>query len=325
MESFLKELEKHYDLFKATHGEIIGLYYFPQDIYETWRSLLAQANKNYYRNCGDLKSDIHKVKQVFLDKDESGKCYLTIVGNDNRTILVIREDDSNYEDYRDVVGTKITETEFINALDVFQKHKLESANISSRFIREEALPLDVCKEMSIPLLLSYYRYINDYINPIIPFDEPENTVGPAQKPNPTAARKNPVIDIDARKKELLKRNPKKIFKFVGSKTGSRFDAYIYARDGYVLAVVEPRSGVEYQYNLNLGMIDINDEVLIEEMIKEALEAKEDIVMLDDAIMRKNHTTIDSFSENLDIFLENAKATEKFYYDVKKSKDVYHRK
>ena len=267
---------------------------------------------------------IHKLGRIILGKDQNGKCYLTVIGNDDHTVLIIRNNNSNYEDYKNLMGTKITEEEFKKELDLIQTQRLTKSKISSRFIREEALPLDICKEMNIPLLINYYQYLNDYLNPTIAYDEPENTVGPAQKSNPTASRKHTIIALDDRKKELLKRNPKKLIRFEGTRTGIKFDAYIYEKDGFVLAVVEPESGLSYQYNLNLGEIAISDNALIEEMIKAALEAPEEIVMQDDAMMRKNHTTMATFVENLDIFLENAKATNKFYYDVKSAKSVYRR-
>ncbi len=324
MDSFLKEIEKYYSMFGVTSNEIVGLFRFPQDIIDTWRYLLAESNTHYFRKCGDLGRSIYEISQVTVGKDPSEKCYLKVVGNDNHTILIIRQDDSAYEDYRNMVGTKITEEEFAQRLDRFQRDKLEKAKISSRFLKTEVPPIDLCEEMNIPLLLQYYQYINNYLKAPIKYEEPENTVGPAQYPSIPRDRKNPVIDWELRERELLKRNPKRIIAFEGEKTGSIFEAYIYERDGLTLAVVEPKSGTEYQYNLNLGTVDKNDLTLIEEMIKSALEAKEEIAMLDDAIMRKNHTTLDAFKENLDIFLNSAKTQTKFYYDVRKSDRVYGR-
>ena len=325
MNSFLEELEKNYYLFNVTNGEIIELFHFSADVTDTFRYLLAKANNKYFKNCEEMGRNIHKLGKIYLKKDSNNNCYLQVIGNDDHTVLIIRKDESNYEDYKNLIGTKITEKEFEKELDFVQRKKLEKAGISNRFLREEYLPINICKEMNVSLLISYYKYINDYNNPVVAFNEPENTVGLIQRTNnETMPRKHPIIDYDKRKKELIKRNPKKVIKFAGNKTGSRFDAYIYERDGFTLAVVEPESGTEYQYNLNLGLVDKNDDELIEEMIKSALEAKEEIVMLDDAIMRKNHTTINAFSENLDIFLDNAKAHNKFYYDVRNSNDVYKR-
>ena len=123
----------------------------------------------------------------------------------------------------------------------------------------------------------------------------------------------------------MKRKPKKILFCSGTKTNTILEAFLYEKDGYVLAVIEPKSGTGYQYDLNLGNVDINDMDLIKEMIRAALGASEEIVMMDPAIIRKSHTTIEAFSEDLDIFLGNAKSTKLFYYKVEKAKNVYGRK
>lgn len=324
MSSFLKELEKNYELFRATDEEIISLFQFPVDVYNTWRLLFVEANNKYLANCQKVRKNINKVSKVLLQKDKSQRCYLTVIGNDDHTILVIRSNDSNPEDYKNIAGKKITEEEFAKKLDYMQRKRLEQLKIPSRFIKDEFPELDICEGMDIPLLIEYYRYINDYLNPVVTYNEPENVVGPPTKPNPSQPRKNSIIALDDRKIELLKRKPVRIIKFIGSKTGSRFDAYIYERGDFTLAVVEPVSGMEYQYNLNLGTVDKKNIDLIKEMIKAALEAKEDIVMQDDAIMRKNHTTIDVFRENLDIFLGHIKKTGKFSSDINKSNAVYKR-
>ena len=324
MESFLEELEKKYALFQISGGNIGDYFHFSKDIRDAFVYLFAKANDRYYEKCDEFGKDPYFIRGASIEKDKSGNCYLKVLGNDNHTILIIRKDNCVFGDYKNIVGKKIFESEFKAIVDLIQRTAVEKANISNRFLREEVLPLDLCKEMNIPLLISYFQYLNDLKTPIVAFEEPENTVGPKQKSNPTNVRKNPIIDYSLRQDELIKRNPQRTFKFAGNKTGSIFEAYIYERDGMILAVVEPESGIEYQYNLNLGEIDINDEELIKEMIKAALEAREDIVMLDDAIMRKNHTTIEAFSENLDVFLNGAKTTKKFYYDVKNSKSVYGR-
>ncbi len=326
MDSFLKELEKYYSLFDVTNNEIIELFHFPADVYDTFKELLSQSNRAYYKNCTEAGKDYNKLGKISLGKDEDGKCYLKVVGNDNHTILIIRSDDSRYEAYRGLVGHKVVESAFKEELDLVQMRKLEKyqSRIPHRFIKEEIPPLDVCKEMNIPLLINYYQYINEYNRNTVSFKEPKNTNGPAMKHSQTMPRKHPIIPWEDRQKELLKRNPVRVIRYEGEDTGSVFEAYLYERDGNTLAVVEPASGIEYQFNLNLGQVPKDDLALIKEMIQTALEAPEDIVMLDDAIIRKNHTTIDAFSQGLDVFLDNAKDITKFYYDVRKANNVYKR-
>lgn len=328
MNSFLVELEKNYDLFNVTKGEIIKLFHIPSDIDKLFIYLFKEKNDYYFKRCTEMKRDPNKLGKISIEKDASGKCYLKIVGNDDHTILIIRQNDSRFEDYRNTIGSKITEEEFIDTLNRLQIKRVEEANIPSRFLKEVVPPINICEEMNISELIDYYHYVNNYLtlsDSLITFDEPENSVGSRRRiGNGTTPRKNEVIDYKLRRDELMKRNPIKIISCSGNKNGSSLDAFIYDNDGLLLAVIEPVSGLGYQYNLNLGDIDKNNIGLIEEMIKAALEASEDIVMMDSAIMRKNHTTIEAFSENLDIFLKNAKIYKPFYYDVKKSNNVYGR-
>lgn len=69
-------------------------------------------------------------------------------------------------------------------------------------------------------------------------------------------------------------------------------------------------------------IDSNDQKKIEEILTTILQTSEDIILMDDAIMRKNHTTEEIFRDNLEVFLNNAKSAKPIYYDTEKSKKVY---
>lgn len=328
MKSFLDEIDKNIKLFEVTNNEIIQFFHFPNDVYITFMNLLIKANPNYKNKCLEKgEKAIYMPNRVLINKDKNGKSYLSILGNDDSTVLIIINDSSNYDDYRSTVGRKITESDFIKALDEYQTNKLKESNISKRFIRDEIMPIDICEEMNFSKLISYYEYLNNAYfkqkKDIEVFDEPENVVGHYSKPGlGSTGRVNSVIDYSIRRDELLKHNPIFEIEFNGSKTNSKLDAYIYEKDGFILAVIEPQSGIGYQYALNLGPIDKNDKNLIKDMIKAALEAKEEIVLLDDAIMRKTHTSFETFKENLNIFLNNAKVTKKFHYDAEKAKSVY---
>lgn len=325
--SFLDVLEKNKELFLKFNGEIIKLFKFPSDINTMFRYFLINSNNNYENNCEQKGTNIYDRERLVLNTDKEGKAYLSVYGNDDQTVLIIRKDDSNLENYRNIIGKKITESDFAETLDLYQKVKLERAGISKRFIKEEIPPIDICDEMNIHKLIKYYKYLNyEYMNEEViteSFDEPENEGSKRErKYGGTVERKNQVIDYSTRKEALEKHNPKYVIKYIGNKKDSEYDAYIYEKGDYTLAIVEPVDGLSYQYNLNLGTVDKDDKELIKSIIKAALEAKEEIVMLDDAIIRKNHTTMESFNDNLEIFLNNAKTTKKFYYDVEKSKDVY---
>ena len=62
MNSFLEELEKKYELFEITNGEIIEFFEFPSDVYETWRSLLAQANSKYFTKMSGIGEKYSQIR-----------------------------------------------------------------------------------------------------------------------------------------------------------------------------------------------------------------------------------------------------------------------
>ena len=324
MASFLDEIDKRASLFDVTNGEIIQLFKFRPDVYKTFTYFLNRANSRYIKNCIEIRSDIDAPNHVTIKKDASGKSYLEVLGNDNRSILIIENDHANADDYNSITGYKIRESIFIEAIDIFQRQLLSASNLPRRFIREEIPPIDAVEEMDIPLLINYYEYLNyDYFDNVQHFDEPENFNAVYNKlGNVAPDRKHPVIDYDERYQELLRHDPFYTSRLEGTKTHVQYGEFVYERDGYVLAVVEPVSGMGYQFALNLGDIDKDNIDLINSMIKAAMEAKEDVVLSDDAIMRKSHTTMDVFKENLEIFLNSAKSSKKFYSDVEKSKEVY---
>lgn len=324
MISFLDVIEKNKGLFQVTDNEIIQFFKFEQDVYETFKYILMKYNKSYKQNCIDFGKNLNAPNRVFIGIDKSGKCYLEVLGNDNRTVLIIQNDSCNFNDYTNITGAKIIESEFIKILDSCQKERVKNLGISKRFIKDQIPPIDICEEMGISRLINYYEYLNnDYFKDMQVFNEPENDGGHYQRSGMgSVQRKNNVIDYSDRKDELLRHHPFTQIKFLGAKTNAEMEAYVYDKNGFILAVVEPVSGLGYQYALNLGNIDKYDRNLIKDMIKAALEAKEEIVLLDNAIMRKAHTTFDVFKENLNIFLNSEKSHTKFQYDVEKSKEVY---
>ena len=324
MESFIKEIEKNIDLFKIGDGNL-SFFKFSDDVNKTFLKMLMDSNPSYKSNCEQINIDINKPATLAIKKDISGNLFLVLYGNDNRTMVIIRKDDSHIEDYKLVPGRKVIESEFISELDFIQKDKLQKSQISKRFLKDEIPVININEEMETQKILQYYRYLNDqYYNIIIDaesFDEPENENAQHVKKGGVAPeRKNEVIDYELRKKELMKHNPTGIIVFRGNKTDITLEAYLYEREENTYVVVEPVSGIGYQYNLNLG--PTTDKDIQKEMIKAALEAEESIILMDDAIIRKNHTTIETFSDSLDTLLNGERKIAKFYYDVKKSNSVY---
>ena len=314
----LDKLEENYSLFESTGNEIVQLFKFPPEFYAICLTIFEKWKDDYEKLCERNGSDKYAQNTVLLQKDKDGNCFIVVKGNDGRTNIVIDKDNANKDSYKNISAFKISESKFAELLDIYQRKQLEKLNIPARFLKEEPDQLDLSLELEIDKLIKYYKYLNnEYFKNdlgVVSFDEPTDIVGSRTKLGiSTAPRKNPVIDYEVRVQELLNYNPLYKCEFNGNKTGVEYDAFIYKKAGFVLAVVEPKSGKGYQYTLNLGPIDIKNIDLIKNNIKAALEASESIAMFDAAIMRKNHTTIDAFRENLRIFLGNSKSTKKYYY------------
>ena len=318
--SFLDVLDKYSSLFEITEGQIIELFHFPYEVYMAWTSLLARYRLWYLEECNRFRQknpqavnkDPNILGLVFLERDESKKLYLKIIGNNGETALYITRDDSNREDYKDLVGIKVSESEFISMLNDIRINRANTTNIPS---------LNICQLMNISGLLEYQQYLNEQLNPtVVTFCEAQNgSTGEARNISPSTSRRHDIIDMAIRRNVLMERCPISIMKFRGLNTGMEYEAYIYERNGRTLAVVEPVSGTQYQYNLNLGPVE--DDELIKEMIKAALEAPEDIAMIDPAIMRKNHTTLQAFCDSLDTLL-GKNLNQHFKTAVNKSHQVY---
>lgn len=324
MKSILKELEENFHLIMETNGdELTKEMVFSEDINYAFEALLQAVNKAYVNNINPKRPI-----RVFLKKTHTGRCYIKVIGRDRNTKLIIRSEASKKHEFYYIEGYKITEKELAQSLDLIQRKKLEKSGIAKRFIKEIIPEVDLYDEMGIESFITDCKEINMRKNQPISvelYDEPENNIGVKrvkQNENTAPIRMNPVIPYEIRKRELIKYHQKEIIRFRGKKTSNLFDAYIYIKNGFVLAIVEPLSGIGYQYNLNLGFVEDYNEDRIKEMIKAALEAKENLVMEDDAMMRKNHTTLESFANNIEVFLLNVETDKRFASQVQNATQVY---
>lgn len=327
MKNLINELTLNYNLIvKTGNYELTKTISFSEDVNYAFEALMQTINKVYIQNIIE-----NKCIRVFLKKDRKGKAYLKITGKDHNTILIVRGDDSRYSAYIGIEGYKVTESELSKTIDIIQKERLAKAKIPKRFLKEDIPDVDLYEEMEIEKFLEHCKEIEKIQNEpdtTLFFEEPENTVERKVTKSPsleTKERIHSVIPYETRKEELTKHHQKKIIRFKGKKTDKVFDAYIYIKNGYILAIVEPLSGLGYQYNLNLGFAENYNEDLIKEMIKAALENEENIIMKDDAIIRKNHTTIENFKDNIRIFLNNTEEDKRFLQKIESASKVYQRK
>ena len=327
MKKVIEELEKNYELIiKTGNDEITRIMSFSEYVYQAFEALMQTINKAYVQNINP-----NKPIRVFIKQDKSGRVYLKVTGRDRNTKLIIRSSDSKFSDYFDIEGYKITEKQLSKTLDVIQREKLAKSKIPKRFLKEIIPEIDLYEEMGIETFLNICKKIerkNNAPDLIELYEEPENMGERKIRKSASIEQKermHDVIPYELRNQELTKHNHKKIIRFKGSKTNKEFDAYIYIKNGYILAIIEPLSGVGYQYNLNLGLAEYYNTRLIVTMIKAVLEASEDTLLKDDAIIRKNHTTLENFKENIETFLNNKKDDKRFYEKVTASTKVYQRK
>ena len=325
MKSVLKELQKYFYLIMKENGdELTKEIILNDDIKNAFEVLMQTINKVYVKNINQ-----NRQIRVFLKKTHTGKCYLKVTGRDHNTVLIIKSNDSKYYEYSGMKGYKVNEEDLRKTIDIIQREKLEKSGISKRFIKEVIPELDLYEELEVEKIIqkckdSYKRKNTPTLIEI--FEEPENISGNRKKITKnnitTAERIHPIIPYETRKEELIKYNQKEIIRFQGKKTNNIFDAYIYVKNDYILAIIEPLSGLGYQYNLNLGFKENYDIEIIKEMIKATLEAEEHIVLTDDAIIRKNHTTIENFKDNIGIFLNNKDYNKQFATKAEKASKVY---
>lgn len=327
MKSVLKELKsKFYLIMKTNRDELTNGIILNDDLKTALESLMQIINPVYTKNINPEKQI-----RIFLKKTSAGKCYLKVIGRDRNTTLIIKPNDAKFSEYSGIIGYKISESKLAETLDLVQRTKLEKAGIAKRFIKEEIPPVDLYEEMGIENFVNHC--VDIYAQKNEPkfvgfYEEPENKTGRTKKTKinsgTTQERLNPIIPYEIRKQELVKHHQKEIIRFKGIKSNNVFDAYIYIRHGYILAIVEPISGLGYQYNLNLGFADDYNEESIKEMIRATLEAEENLVMIDDAIIRKNHTTIENFKDNIGIFLNNKDYNKNFATKTENAAKVYQR-
>ena len=330
--SFLKTVQQHYYLFEPTNGEFPKDFKMPKNVESLFQRLFRVTNNNYERYCADFGIDLYDEPLYIVKKDKAGNCYWEIIGADDKTKLIIIGDTVDIGLYYDIRGYKIRESKFIDYLDKWQKYLVQFSELSPRFINTTPSKIDLCEELNarslFQILLTNYSKMDNNRYMYGRFEEPENKNGSkrSRKNDPPIERKNEVIPHDQRSAILLSYNPAYRFVYSGNNTGKKVEAYIYNKDGYTLAVVEPYEGLGYQYLLNIGpYVDFNDSVEIYDIIKTILETPEEIILLDDAIIRKNHTTIDNFKDNLDVFINNARSSKSIYSECKVAQNVYGKK
>jgi hypothetical protein len=341
--SIFNRWDEIFEYFEDSKGKVDADFKYPDNILYFFNFLYTVVNSNYEDYCKDYAIDPYDPPTTYFRKDPEGKYYLEIVAPDDKTKILITQDDYNYRTYKGITGTKYTESQVSEWLDHYQKMMLFNSHLPKRFLNEEVIedkipPIDLNKELEIDLMILYRQksfLLSDQLAVRIgAYDEPENERGTHNKKIGvgTIERINPVIPYADREKELLKYGPMYRFEYHGKNTGKVYKAFVYNREdvdrnghpcSYTMAIVEPESGLGYQLLLNMGPnIDSKNIDSIYLIILKVIEAEEKVIMWDDAIIRKSHTTMEAFEDNIKSFLNNASSVPRMKDQIQKSYDVY---
>ena len=331
MESVLKYFEENYGVFECFNG-CLDSFIFENETERYIDILMGMINEFYTKDIIGLKEKASKHEKIRILKDKEGKCFLEITGKNNKTIIIIRQENSNFELYKNLIGTKYTEEDFVKRLNQIQKidYDMVQRKVPKRFLKEYS-DTDLMDFLKAKLIVSYYRYLTDEYNKITIrqefFTEPDAVMRDNSEQNVNIKERNQerindIIDYELRKQALLKYTPFQVVQYIGRKTRGRVDVYLYEKDGFVIGICEPFFGDSYTKIFNLGETSKYNYSLIQEMLTAGLEANRVVSGNDPAIIRKAHTSVDTFISNLKTLFENLEDDKNFKEDIEKSFKVY---
>lgn len=341
---FLDRFKENREVFQQNKDLIPLEYKMPNYFNEFCTYLLIMSTRQNLRNgfpnnytfksAENLSSEvpIYNIKS-----DTENNCYLQIWAPDGKTSIIVHKDNVEPSLYADISGTKLKESEFSKIYDKWRHRVYEKDDVPSSILKndKDIPPVDIYEEMEFDNIVEFTK---EYVQKKriekfnsksfqIFFDDNQVSSNSSRngktKNSGEIERKHEIIPLETRQKILFSYDPEYKITCKAKNSNKTLDAYIFKKDGDSLCVIEPVSGLGYQYLLNMGpYIDSNDQKKIEEILTTILQTSEDIILMDDAIIRKNHTTEEIFRDNLEVFLNNAKSAKPIYYDTEKSKKVY---
>lgn len=341
---FLDRFNEFYEIFQKAGDLIPQEYKMPTYFNEFCTYLLImgarQEEKENFPN-----SHTFKIAQNFssevpiynIKKDIENNCYMQIWAPNGKTSVVVYKDNVEPNLYADIKGIKLSESEFARVYDKWRKRVYEKDDIQDSILKNkrDINPVDIYEEMEFDKIVDYTKKYNkkkrierfNRKSYDLTFVDIQTSTSIKRGPNTgigTVPRTNDVIPYEKRMEILWDYEPDHKITWTATNTGRQLETFFFIREGNILCVLEPVTGMGYQYLLNMGpKLDLeHDKKRIEEIIDIILTTPEDIIMMDDAIIRKNHTTLEVFRENLEVFLNNAKSIKPIYYDTEKSKKVY---
>ena len=143
--------------------EVMNSSYFSEIFRETVVKIMKEKNPYYLSACEHKNNYYKNIKEVFIGKDDYDKIYLLILGADNKTRLLIK-DNVTYSKmfYGNIPSIKVSEYEFSSVADNLEYEKLKG--VPKRFIKDEIEPFNAIKEFGIDNVLEYMKYLKDVAN-----------------------------------------------------------------------------------------------------------------------------------------------------------------
>lgn len=134
MESVLKYFEENYGVFECFNG-CLDSFIFEKETERYIDILMGMISEFYTKDIIGLKEKASKHERIRILKDKEGKCFLEITGKNNKTIIIIRQENSNFELYKNLIGTKYTEEDFVKRLNQIQKidYDMAQRKVPKRF------------------------------------------------------------------------------------------------------------------------------------------------------------------------------------------------
>ena len=312
---FLDRLEKNYEDFKLFDYEIEHSY-LPDIFKITAGEILTKKAPFYSENCQKRAKSPEDIIRIKLKKDRHDNLYLMITGADDRTNLVIRKNNSDIEDYKDVRAAKVLEFEFLSEADKIQLKQLETANLPKRFIKKEIPSFNALNEFEVKNLISYMLYLRDElieskaIN--IQYDEGEKSNRDSLSKNKNVRegssyeRANEVIDKNKRYEELIAHNPISIIKATGKQTKTQSIIFVYEKDDYYIGFIEPETGESFTKIVFIKEAENLKE--IQDILLDKLSYNEREINEDNTIVRSSHTSFETFKGNLEYLLNDSSSS-----------------
>lgn len=262
-------LEEHYNDLSLI-GYAIPVSWFNKDVEKVLCNIFYENQLEYKKLCSLNGNSYDELDKIFVQKDEDENCFLVIYGNDNKSVLIVRKDDSCYFCYKEYKGLKITESEFTN----FFQNKTSLISQTNNVINY----LNYLKKDCLKYITKEVHVINQTKDSY----------------RVRVSKKYDEIDYTVRQNVLLGYDPFKIITLYDYYTNEQIDCYLFLRNEKIVVVLEP---IANHYTKVL-YVDDKDKVL-----EKIIAAAENDNTLNNNLVRIGNSNIESYLDDVDLLLK----------------------